>query len=183
MARLPYLEKEDLSPENQDLLTRNMNLFKILAHSPEGMRSFLKAGSYIRFKSKLDARLRELAILQVGWTARAPYEWSHHVKIAHEFNVSDEDIQAIIDDNEGKISSLDPLAKFVCAAARELTKDLKISDATFAGLQKELSRQDLADLILSIAYYNAVVRVLASFEVDVEDSYMQYLEKFPLPKM
>ena len=29
---------------------------------------------YIRHKSKLDARLRELAILQVGYLAKSPYE-------------------------------------------------------------------------------------------------------------
>jgi hypothetical protein len=32
-----------------------------------------------------------------------------------------------------------------------------------------------------IAFYNGVVRLLGSLEIDVEDSYAPYLEEFPLP--
>ena len=67
MARVPYLEPSDLAPENRDLLARNINLYRALVHSPEGTRSFLTLAKYIRFHSPLDPRLREIAILQVGY--------------------------------------------------------------------------------------------------------------------
>jgi alkylhydroperoxidase family enzyme len=102
MARVPYLEKTDLSAENQDLLKRRINLFQALVNSPNAARAFGGLGTFIRFGSKLDPRLRELAILQVGWLARSPYEWSHHVKLGHDFGVSDDDIRALIDDTAGK---------------------------------------------------------------------------------
>jgi alkylhydroperoxidase family enzyme len=85
MARVPYLEPSDLAPEDQDLLKRPIWLFKALVNSPKAARAFSGLGSYIRYGSKLDPRLRELAILQVGWLARSPYEWSHHVKLGHDF--------------------------------------------------------------------------------------------------
>jgi alkylhydroperoxidase family enzyme len=85
MARLPYVDKSDLAPENQDLLARNITLHRALAHSPNGLRAFGGLGQFIRHKSRLDPRVRELAILQVGYLARAPYEWSHHVKIGRDF--------------------------------------------------------------------------------------------------
>ena len=94
MARVPYLEKTDLKPDDQDLLKRPIALFKALVNSPGGARAFSGLGQYIRFNSKLDPRLRELAILQVGYLARAPYEWSHHVKIGYAFGVTDADIEA-----------------------------------------------------------------------------------------
>ena len=34
MARLPYLEKSDLKPEDQDLLKREITLHKALVNSP-----------------------------------------------------------------------------------------------------------------------------------------------------
>ena len=34
MARLPYRDKSDLAPEHQDLLARNINLFRAMTHSP-----------------------------------------------------------------------------------------------------------------------------------------------------
>ena len=35
--------------------------------------------------------------------------------------------------------------------------------------------------MLTIAFYNGVVRLLASLQIDVEDKYLGYLEEFPLP--
>jgi alkylhydroperoxidase family enzyme len=71
MARVPYLDKADLAPENRDLLSRNINLYRVLAHSPNGLRSFSALGKFIRHQSRLDPRLREMAILQVGYLALA----------------------------------------------------------------------------------------------------------------
>ena len=40
MARLPYLDKSDVKPEFQDLLSRPINLYRVLVHSPEALRAF-----------------------------------------------------------------------------------------------------------------------------------------------
>ena len=181
MARVPYVEKSDLAPESQDLLARNITLHRALAHSPNGLRAFAGLGQFIRRQSRLDARLRELAILQVGYLARAPYEWSHHVKLGHDFGVSDDDIRALIDDTAGRATRLDDMAKTVLRAAREMTQEGAMSDATFAALQQALGNEQVVDLTITIAFYNAVVRVLATLQIDVEDDYMPYLRKFPLP--
>jgi len=181
MARVPYLEASDLSAENQDLLKRRISLFQALVNSPNAARAFSGLGGFIRFGSKLDPRLRELAILQVGWLARSPYEWSHHVKLGHDFGVTDDDVQALIDDTAGKPTRLDAMAKTVLLAAREMTNDGAMSDATFATLQKALGNEQIVDLTITIAFYNAVVRVLATLQIDVEDDYMPYLRQFPLP--
>ena len=97
MARLPYLEPDQVAPEYRDMLKRNTNLHKLLVNSPDMARAFNGIGGFIRFKSKLDPRLRELAILQVGWLERSEYEFTHHVRIGKEFGVTDEDIQALRD--------------------------------------------------------------------------------------
>ncbi|MGZ6227436.1 MAG: carboxymuconolactone decarboxylase family protein [Candidatus Binataceae bacterium] len=182
MARIPYLDKSDLSAENQDLLARNINLVRALVHSPDGARAFGALAAFIRFKSRLDPRLRELAILQVGYLTRSPYEYSHHVKLGREFGVSDGDLRAIADETVGRPTSLEPLAKVVLRAAREMTQDLAMSDATFAALRAELDNERLVDLVMTIAVYNGVVRLLATLQIDVEPDYQHYLEEFPLPK-
>jgi alkylhydroperoxidase family enzyme len=181
MARLPYLEKADLAAEHRDLLKRDIALHKLLAHSPGASRAFQGLGQYIRHGSTLDPRLRELAILQVGYLARSPYEWSHHIKIGTDFGVSDADIAALIDDTEGRPAALDAPAKLVLRAAREITRDGGLSDASYAALAAVLSHEHLVDLIVTIGFYNAVVRVLASIAIDVEPEYQQYLERYPLP--
>ena len=180
MARLPYLDKKDLKPEDQALLARDITLFKCMAHSPDAARAFQGLGGFIRHKSRLDPRLREIAILAVGWITQAPYEWSHHVKIGQEFGVSESDIRNLIAECDGRANGLEPLAKLVIRAAAETTMDLAVSDATFAELKRHFDNERLTDLVITIAFYNAVVRFLGTMRIDVEPEYQPYLDKFPL---
>ncbi|HRD77802.1 MAG TPA: carboxymuconolactone decarboxylase family protein [Hyphomicrobiaceae bacterium] len=182
MARVPYLEKSDLAAADHDLLARPITLYRALVNSPGGARAFHGLGHYIRYKSKLDPRLRELAILQVGWLARSPYEWSHHVKLGYDFGVTDDDIKALIADTDGKPNPLEPLVKTALRAAREVTRDGAVSKATFAELRKSLSNESVTDLVITISFYNAVVRLLGSLEIDVEPEYQPYLDRYPLPR-
>jgi len=181
MARLPYLDRSDLLPEHQDLLARYNNLYRLLAHSPRGARSLNTLARFIRDGSRLDPRLRQLAILQVGYVTRSAYEFSHHVRISREFGVADDDIRAIADETAGRPTALDPLARAVLRAAREITLDLALADETFAGLRQGLDDERLTDLVMTIAFYNGLVRLLAAMQVDVEDEYLPYLNQFPLP--
>jgi alkylhydroperoxidase family enzyme len=182
MARVPYLNQSDLPPEYKDLLARPIALNRAMANHPEASKAMSVLAMYIRHKSKLEPRLRELAILQVGYCAKSAYEYSHHVKIGREFGVTDDDIRAIGEETAGRPTKLDDLSKTVLRAAREMTTDLAMSDATFAALEKALGREKVIDLTLSIAFYNAVVRLLGTLQIDVEPEYQQYLAEHPLPR-
>ncbi len=182
MARLPYLDKSDLLPEHQDLLARNINLYRLLAHSPRAARSLNTLARFIRDGSRLDPRLRQMAILQVGYVTRSAYEFSHHIRISREFGVSDQDIRAIAEETAGRATALDPLAKAVLRAAREMTCGLEISNEAFDALRHEIDDERLTDLVMTIAFYNGLVRLMAALQIDVEDEYRGYLEEFPLPK-
>ncbi len=182
MARIPYLTRDDLAPKDKALLDRDIALNRMLAHTPNGARAFGRLGGFIRSQSRLDPRLREMAILQVGYVARSPYEFSHHIKIGHDFGVSDNDIRALIAETEGRASDLRELDRAVLRAAREMADDGAVSPETFAILERELDNERLVDLVITIAFYCGVVRLLATLEVDVEPEYQQYLEQFPLPE-
>ena len=181
MARLPYLDKSDLLAEHQDLLGRNINLYRLLAHSPRAARSLNTLARYIRDGSRLDPRLRQMAILQVGYVTGSAYEYSHHIRISRDFEVSDDDIRAIADETAGRPTALDPLAKAVLHAARDLTRELAISDETFAALRHGLDEERLTDLLITIAHYNGLVRLMAALQIDVEADYLASLDEFPLP--
>jgi alkylhydroperoxidase family enzyme len=180
MARLPYIDADQLPPEQRDLLKRPINLTRLLVNSPGMAKAFHGIGGYIRSKSTLDSRLRELAILQVGWMEKSEYEFTHHVKIGKEFGVTDEDIQGLFLDTEGKPSKLDPLTKTVLKGAREMVRNIGMSDETFAEIKKHLSNEHMTDLVLTIAFYCAVVRVLATMKIDNEPQYKEVLKQYPL---
>ena len=182
MARVPYLDQSDLPAEHKDLLARNINLFRAMVHSPNGARAFHGLGEFIRHTSRLDPRLRELAILQVGYLTKSVYEYTHHIKIGRGFGVTDDDLRALAAETAGRPSKLEPLAKTVLRAAREMTAGFAIADETFATLQKDLDYERLTDLVLTIAFYNAVVRFLATMQIDNEPEYQQLLAEFPFAK-
>jgi alkylhydroperoxidase family enzyme len=181
MARLPYLDKADLLPEHHDLLARNLNLYRVLAHSPRAARAMNTLARFVRDVSRLDPRLRELAILQVAYLARSGWGYSHHVRIAREAGMSDAEIGAVADETAGRPTALDPLARTVLRAAREMTTGPAITDATFAALRQSLDTERLTDLVVVISFYIGLVRLMASLELDVEDDHLPYLARFPLP--
>jgi hypothetical protein len=69
----------------------------------------------------------------------------------------------------------------VLRAARQITADKRPDPATWAELEAALGRPRLVDLVLVVSFYNAVVRILATLQIDLEPGYERYLEQFPLP--
>ena len=181
MARLPYLDRADLLPEHHDLLARNLNLYRVLAHSPRAARAMNTLARFVRDGSRLDPRLRELAILQVAYLARSAWGYSHHVRIAREVGMSDAEIRAVAEETEGRPTALAPLEKTVLLAAREMATGLTISDATFAELRAALDNERLTDLVVAISFYTGLVRLMATLQLDVEEDHLPYLAEFPLP--
>lgn len=181
MARVPYLDKEDLAPEYQDMPRMKSNITRALANSPRGARHKAGLGMYLRHESNLNPRLRELAILQVGYTTGSEYEYAHHVDVALSFGVSEADILAIATESAGHASSLDPIARAVLRAARELTDRLTLSEETFTILKESLNAESLIDLLIAIGEYNGMVRIMAALQVDLEPEFLTYLDRFPLP--
>ncbi len=113
--------------------------------------------------SSILPRLRETAILQVGWLSRSPYEWSCIMsRSRHDFGVTDADIQALIDDTAGRHTTLDATTLTVLKAAREITDTGAMSGPVFATLQSIMGNEKVVDLTITISFYCAVVRVLAT---------------------
>ena len=181
MARLEYLSKSELRPQDQDMLARDINIVRLLAHSPGMARHLLETALYVRNQSPLDARLREMAIIQVGYAMRSAYEYTHHIELAHGFGVSDDDIRAIADDSAGRPTPLPALDKAVLRAARDLSLGGDVDEETFAALRARFDNECLVDLIATISVYTGTVRLIRAMRIDLEDRYLPILETFPLP--
>jgi alkylhydroperoxidase family enzyme len=181
MARLPYLSHSDLAESDHDLISSGFNLQRLLVHSPGGARAFGRLGHYLRNKSELNPRLRELAILQVGYVARASYEYAHHIEIGMAAGVSEADIFAMEKETSGESGGLDEVSTAVLRLARAMAEDRPLDEPTFQLLESALGRPNLIDLVIGIAIYCGVVRKLRVFEIDLEAAYEKYLSKYPLP--
>ena len=182
MARVAYLSKCELQEADRDLLERDINLNRALAHSTSGSRAFWTLGKWIRHDMKLDPRLRELAILQIGLQAKNAYEFSHHVQIGMAYGVSAADIDDLLKLAGGNaVTSFSELDLAVVQATRESVADGKIGDGVFATLKRSLPDESLVELCITISFYIGAVHLLANLEIDVEPEYGAYLTRFPLP--
>lgn len=183
MARIPLLEADEMAPETREMFDRNpINLFRALANSPGAMKQWFDFGEWIRWEGKVEPRLRELAILQVGASAKSPYEYSHHVVIGRRFGVTDQDLDGLkafaLGETPAHFSSLE-LA--VLRAARDLSENCEISASLWAELAADLDTEALLELVVVVGFYAMVVRVLAAVELDVEPDFrpsVAYLPSF-----
>jgi alkylhydroperoxidase family enzyme len=180
MARVPYINQSELPAEYRDLLSRPANVFRALANSPDLLRAYMQFGMWMRTQCALDPRLRELAILQVGYMMKNEYEYSHHVKIAGDYGVSDEDIRALIASNEGKPNELGDVERLVLAASREMTDNGTVSDDVWLALSSHLDEARMVELVMIVTFYGCNARVLSTLQVDLEPEYAHYLTTFPL---
>ena len=179
MALVPYVSDEDLAVADRPLISPPSNLYCALANSPDALRHFSVVGRWIREGSRVDPRLRELAILQVGYLTATPYEFAHHVRIGRTFGVSDEDIRNLIAATTGQTHGLGDVETLVLLAAREITSERRMSESTWDKLRDHLDKIHLVELTIIISHYNSVIRILGTLRIDLEPEYEQYLEQFP----
>lgn len=178
MHRVPYVTPESLPPPERVLLARPINLFRALANSPGALKMMHGFGEWIRFGCELDARVRELVILQVGYLARNRYEFSHHVAISRAFGVTDQDLDALVDFNSGQPSGFAGDEELFLRAASQIASEGTVDDATWSALEGVLSPARLVDLVTVVAHYSMVVRVIGALRIENESEYERELERF-----
>lgn len=174
MARVPYIDRDDL-PEEKRYLFDNLgresgrvgNLFRVMGHSPELLHQYMRLGSSLRHKTKLDPRLRELAILTVGRLTAAPYEYVHHIPLARRAGVTDAQIEGLpVYERNPAFSEQE---RAVIRYAEAVTRDVQVPEPIFAAVRAQLDYEQLVELTLNIAYYNLTVRFLEAMGVDLEE--------------
>ncbi len=163
--RIPYAAPEPGSKTEAMLQRLPLNVLRMLAHHPEGLRGFQTLGEAILNRSALDPALRELAILRVGWLVGAAYETAHHERIGRAVGMSEAQIAAARSGDRAGLSEDDAL---VLDVAEEIEAG-GLSEATFARAAQRFSHRELVELALACGYYGMVSRFLKSFAIPLED--------------
>lgn len=173
MARVPYLSREDLRPEDRDifdgLVARRgevINLFRALAHTPDALRRLVPFSTCVRFHLTLPPVLRELAILTVGRISGAEYEFTHHWNDARRIGIPREKLEALGAYEDAAVFTGQERA--VIRYSAEATENVRVSDPTFEALRSFLDTRRIVELVQVVAYYNMVVRILEPLRIELE---------------
>ena len=168
MARVPYLDESSVAEENRELLRGAVNLSRALIHSPEAARSLRSAALFIRHRSRLDPRLRELAILQVARLSSSEYKWTQHVPIAESFGAAPETIDAIQAGRDGD-PSLPEEQRAILAFTREVVEDGAAGEQAVAALRDRLGDRGVVELLLVIGNYLGLARLIATVGLEAHE--------------
>ncbi|MDH4170571.1 MAG: carboxymuconolactone decarboxylase family protein [Acidimicrobiia bacterium] len=168
--RMPLVSDDDATPPQRELLDRLrrpdgsvLNIFRALANHPDLARRWLVFGSHVLTKSTLPDRLRELAILRVGWRCGSDYEFGQHVLIAREVGLTDPEIGRVKAGPDDQAWS--PVEATTLRAADELHEHQVITDATWTDLRRHLDDQQCMDLVFAVGQYTLVSMALNTFGV------------------
>jgi len=168
MSRVPYPDRQALSPETQEFLGKlpPLNIFRMLAGGECFLAGFVRLGNHLLFKSKLAPVLREIAIVRVGVLSNARYEVFQHERIARGLGMSDALIAAIHRGPDDP--AFDDVQRLVMRFTDDVVRNVRASDDTFAPLAARLTVQEMQELTVTIGYYMMASRFLENFDVDIE---------------
>ena len=170
MARLPYVDPAKASERVRETLERvpaPLKIFFMMAHAETNLRPLLRLGTSILTAQKLNAALRELAILRVARLSPAEYEWIQHVPIAQAVGVTAAQVEALKRDDI-IASCFSATEQLVLRFTTEVVRDVRASDAAFAEMTRHFSPQEIVELILAIGFYMTMARLMETTGIDIE---------------
>lgn len=165
----PFPELDALPAElRQEVLNRrSLSVYRMIMHTPGIAPSFLGISDALRQRTSLPGNWRELAILRVGHRYAAPYELHHHERIGRSVGLSDAAIAATQPGADDTV--LDNNEKLMLRLTDELLDAHRLSPASRDLALTSLSTNQLADLVLTVGFYQLVCNFLNTFGVPVEE--------------
>ncbi|MCU1461704.1 MAG: carboxymuconolactone decarboxylase [Acidimicrobiales bacterium] len=119
--------------------------------------------------ARLDSRLRELAIMRIGWLTESDYEWTQHWRIARKLGVPDDDLLGVRDWKA--YAGFGPAERAVLMAADELVVDGSITATTFGECSEALQDDELVllELVATLSTWRMIASILQSLDVPLEE--------------
>ncbi len=177
-SRLPYLRYDELDARGQEVWdgvagSRGGELvnaeggligpFNAFVHAPGVGRHLSALGGRLRFRTSIDRRLSELAIITVGAAWKAEFEWWAHAQMAREHGVSDAIVDAIGRGGDPPLEAEDE--RVVYAVARELTTTGRLGQEDYDAAQRLLGDAGMVELVSLCGYYTLISYLLNAFAV------------------
>ena len=135
-----------------------------LGHAPGGLLHFARVGEYVKYRTDLPERLRELTILT---SARGvPYAWAHHQPLAEQAGI---DAGAVALIGRGEVPTSLPAREQAIVAFVMALGDLGVTDAMMAAMKAHFSPRQIVDIAMSATYYGALGRMVVALGVDLDD--------------
>lgn len=198
IGRLPHPTPGDLSEEQRavyDAITagprgsgpfrvtddegRLHGPFNAMLVNPQLGLTLQQLGADIRYRSTLDAREREIAILALAHLRDSDFEWYAHERVGVVVGMTQEELDAL--DAGETPGTLSDRERVVLVATRALLSERDLADSTYDDAMRLLGRTTLADLITLVGYYDLLALSLRAWRVPLPDGESRRPDPVPSP--
>ncbi|HTT11636.1 MAG TPA: carboxymuconolactone decarboxylase family protein [Burkholderiaceae bacterium] len=173
MARLNYAEPNDTAIRalvERIVAERGsvLHLYQMLLHSPPIAEGWLSLMTAVRQRSTLPGALRELVIMRVGILNGAAYEVEQHAPIALREGLAREQLDALGD--WAAADRFTATERAALALTDSMTRNVHVDATVFDAIRSHLPARQVLELVVTIASYNMVSRVLEALEIRSSDA-------------
>jgi AhpD family alkylhydroperoxidase len=140
------------------------NALATLANHPALAKAFLRFNVHLLYSSTLPPRIRELAILRVAHRRDCDYEWVHHVELAKQAGLNDDEVAAV---REGH--AVDEFERAVLTGVDELDEKSELSDETWATLGERLDDRQRMDYVFTVGCYTLLAMAFNTFGIELDN--------------
>jgi 4-carboxymuconolactone decarboxylase len=159
LAALPQELRDTVEAHN------SLNVYRMITHSPGLAPGFFVMADAMFQANSLPAQLRELAIIRVGRVYGATYEVFQHERIGGWVGLSADAIAAAA---TGSNEGLPDDEAAILGWTDQLLETHTLGDSERDGALKVLGVTQLADLVLTVGFYQLVCNFLNTFDVTTE---------------
>ena len=138
----------------------------IFAHHPDLSTAFFHFNGHILYGTTLSIRQRELLVLRIAVLRKSPYLWAQHLVHTKDAEISQSDVSRIAFGPGAPY--LDALERAMLQAVDELILLGEIGGDTWAELQRDLTTQQILDLIFTVGCYDIIAWVCGTLQFDLE---------------
>jgi alkylhydroperoxidase family enzyme len=168
MARVRLLEPREVPEPYRPQSTRGplsdgsfSNLTRLLWLSPKLGQHVQGMAQHILRELRLKTRYRELATLAAARACNCAFVYLHHVHLAPSLCMTAEEVAAFPMAGESPLFSAEDRA--VIRFADESTRDVRVSDETFAAVRAFLDEDEVLELLATVCLYNTIARLIVGF--------------------
>lgn len=171
MSRIPYLDETDarVSPELlASILARRdgelTELDRLLIHSEPVARGWHAMFGALAGHYTLDIRIREVALVRIGYLTGAKYQLHQHKLIAEQAGFTAEEIAGLASWENSEL--FDRRERAVLAYTDAMTQSVQVPDGIFSELAHHFEASQIVELTANIAGYNMVARFMEALQLE-----------------